>query len=184
MCKIVPKASNEPGPPLGRSASLFQPLKPLSRVVHQIRQTAVEGQGAHVCAELSKKLFILPCKDLGLLPKINSGEDVGSNGDVGRCHVLDAGRDPAAPHTASTRLGAHGADRRHWRERGWCACASCNAWRRCLGNFGRTLEVIIKSTRILYCSLLFTTKHRHVQNGLTTHAQNSKYFLLCWCCGV
>lgn len=68
--------------------------------------------------------FILPCKDLGLFPQVNGGKDVGSNGDVGRCHVLDAGRDPAAPHTASTRLGAHGAGRRHWRERGWCACAS------------------------------------------------------------
>lgn len=56
MCKIVPKASTEPGPALGRSASLLQPLKPLSRVVHQVRQAAVEGQGAHACAELSKKL--------------------------------------------------------------------------------------------------------------------------------
>lgn len=56
MCKIVPKASDQPGPPLGRSASLFQPLETLPRVVHQVRQAAVEGQGAHACAELSKKL--------------------------------------------------------------------------------------------------------------------------------
>lgn len=48
----------------------------------------------------------------------------------------------------------------------------CNAWRRCLGDFGRTLEVFIKSTRILYCYVFFTTKHRHVQNGLATHAMN------------
>lgn len=170
MCKIVPQASHQPGPPLGRSASLLQPLETLPRVVHQVRQAAVEGQGAHACAELSKKLFILPGEDLGLFPQINGGKDVGSDGDVGRCHVLDAGGDPAAPHAASTGLGAHGADRRHRRARGRRACASCNAWRRCLGDFGRTLEVITKSTRILYCSLLLTTKHRHVQNGLTAHA--------------
>lgn len=70
--------------------------------MHQIRQTAVEGQGAHTCAELSKKLFILPGKDLSLFPKIKGGKDVGSDSDIGRCHVLDGGRHPTAPHTAST----------------------------------------------------------------------------------
>lgn len=70
--------------------------------MHQIGQIAVEGQGACTCAELSKKLFILPGENLSLLPKVKGGEDVGSDGDVGRCHVLDAGRHPAAPHTAST----------------------------------------------------------------------------------
>lgn len=34
----------------------------------------------------------------------------------------------------------------------------------------KTAEVFVKSTRILYCYIFFTTKHRHVQNGLTTHA--------------
>lgn len=69
--------------------------------MHQIRQTAVEGQGAHACAELSKKLFILPCKDLSLFPKIKGGKDVGSNGDIGRRHVLDGGRHAPAAHAAS-----------------------------------------------------------------------------------
>lgn len=62
---------------------------------------------------------------------IKGGKDMGSNGDIGRCHVLDGdwsadgGGHPPAPHTASTWLGSYGAGwRRHWREGGWCACAS------------------------------------------------------------
>lgn len=46
--------------------------------------------------------FILPGKDLSLFPKIEGGKDVGSDSDIGRCHVLDGGRHPTAPHTAST----------------------------------------------------------------------------------
>lgn len=45
--------------------------------------------------------FILPCKDFGLFPKIKGGKDVGSNGDIGRRHVLDGGRHPPAAHAAS-----------------------------------------------------------------------------------
>lgn len=56
MCKTVPKASTRPGPLLRRSGSLPEPLETLPRVVHQIRQAAVQGQGARACAELSKKL--------------------------------------------------------------------------------------------------------------------------------
>lgn len=68
--------------------------------------------------------FILPCKDLSLFPKIKGGKDVGSNGDIGRRHVLDGGRHAPAAHAASAWLGPYGAGRRHWREGGWCACAS------------------------------------------------------------
>lgn len=56
MCKTVPKATNQLGPLLRCSGSLSEPLETLSRVVHQIRQAAVQGEGAHACAELSKKL--------------------------------------------------------------------------------------------------------------------------------
>lgn len=76
--------------------------------MHQIHQTAVEGQGAHICAELSKKVFIPSCEGIGLFPKVKGGEDVGGDTDIRRCHVLDGdwstdgGRHPAAPHTAST----------------------------------------------------------------------------------
>lgn len=51
------KASKQFGPPLRCFGYLFEPLKPLSCIVHQIHQTAVEGQGAHICAELSKKVY-------------------------------------------------------------------------------------------------------------------------------
>lgn len=82
MCKKVPKPSNQLGPPLRCFGCLSEPLKTLSCVVHQIHQTAVEGQGTHTCAELSKKFFILPCKDFSLLPEIKGSKDMGSDGDV------------------------------------------------------------------------------------------------------
>lgn len=43
MCKKVPKALNQLGPPLRCFGYLFEPLKTLSCVEHQIHQTAVEG---------------------------------------------------------------------------------------------------------------------------------------------
>lgn len=87
---------------------MFEPLKTLSYIVHQVHQTAVEGQCAYFCAELSKEFFILPCKDFSLFPKIKGGKDVGRDGNIGRGHVLDGdwgtngGSHSAAPHTAST----------------------------------------------------------------------------------
>lgn len=108
MCKICPQGIESIGPPLRCFGCLFQLLKTLSCVVYQVHQTAVEGQGARVCAELRKELFILPREGLSLLPKIEGGEDVGGDGDIGRRHVLDGdwgadgGSQPAVPHTAST----------------------------------------------------------------------------------
>lgn len=75
--------------------------------MHQIHQTAVEGQRAHTCAELSKEFFVLPGEDLSLFPQVKGGKDVGSNADVGGCHVLDGdggadgGGQRPAPHAAS-----------------------------------------------------------------------------------
>lgn len=59
--------------------------------MHQIHQTAVEGQRAHTCAELSKEFFVLPGKDLSLFPQVKGGKDVGSDGEHGADWVLGVG---------------------------------------------------------------------------------------------
>lgn len=87
---------------------MSQPLQTLSCVVHQVHQAAVEGQDTHLCAELSKEVFVLLCKGLCLIPKIKGLQDVGCEVDIGGGHVLDGdwgtdgGRHPAAPHAANT----------------------------------------------------------------------------------
>lgn len=74
--KNVPSALREPGLLLSCFQHVFQPLQTLSCVLHQVHQAAVEGQCAHFCAELSKKFFILPRKDLSLFPKIEGSENM------------------------------------------------------------------------------------------------------------
>lgn len=87
---------------------MSQPLQTLSRVLHHVHQTAVEGQDTRLCAELSKQVFVPLCKGLCLIPKIKGLKDMGCEADIGRGHVLDGdwgtdgGCHPTAPHAANT----------------------------------------------------------------------------------
>lgn len=114
MCKNVRKASSQPGLCEEWWWLLLQSLESLPCIVHQVRQTAVEGQGAHTCAELGKKFFMLPPKGLCLFPEVKGRQNMGCDGDVGGRHALDGdwGADGGGPPTASTGLGPHGASRR------------------------------------------------------------------------
>lgn len=77
------RASSRAQPALGGFGCLLQPLQTLSCVVHQVHQAAVEGQDAHLRAELGKEFFVLLCKGLCLFPKVKGLKDVGCDGDIG-----------------------------------------------------------------------------------------------------